>query len=52
VATGSSVTEDVPAQALAIGRVRQSNKPGYASGLRTRLEAAKKSKATTPKDNK
>jgi bifunctional UDP-N-acetylglucosamine pyrophosphorylase / glucosamine-1-phosphate N-acetyltransferase len=52
VATGSSVTEDVPAQALAIGRVRQSNKPGYASGLRARLEAAKKSKATTPKGHK
>jgi bifunctional UDP-N-acetylglucosamine pyrophosphorylase/glucosamine-1-phosphate N-acetyltransferase len=41
VATASSVTEDVPAGALAIGRVRQSNKAGYAQPLRTRLKAAK-----------
>jgi bifunctional UDP-N-acetylglucosamine pyrophosphorylase/glucosamine-1-phosphate N-acetyltransferase len=40
VATGSSVTEDVPAEALAIGRVRQSTKPGYAPPLRARLKAA------------
>jgi bifunctional UDP-N-acetylglucosamine pyrophosphorylase/glucosamine-1-phosphate N-acetyltransferase len=40
VATASSVTEDVPADALAIGRTRQSNKPGYAPALRARLKAA------------
>jgi bifunctional UDP-N-acetylglucosamine pyrophosphorylase / glucosamine-1-phosphate N-acetyltransferase len=40
VATASSVTEDVPADALAIGRVRQSTKPGYAPPLRARLKAA------------
>jgi len=40
VATASSVTEDVPADALAIGRVRQNNKPGYAPPLRARLKAA------------
>lgn len=46
VATGTSVTRDVPADGLAIGRVRQSNKEGYAAQLRTRLAAeaaAKKS---------
>jgi bifunctional UDP-N-acetylglucosamine pyrophosphorylase/glucosamine-1-phosphate N-acetyltransferase len=30
VASGSTVTEDVPPEALAIGRSRQVNKPGYA----------------------
>jgi bifunctional UDP-N-acetylglucosamine pyrophosphorylase / glucosamine-1-phosphate N-acetyltransferase len=42
VATGTSVTEDVPEDALAIGRVRQQNKPGYAKALREKLAAAKK----------
>lgn len=42
VATGTSVTEDVPEDALAIGRVRQANKPGYAKKLREKLAAAKK----------
>jgi bifunctional UDP-N-acetylglucosamine pyrophosphorylase/glucosamine-1-phosphate N-acetyltransferase len=37
VATGTTVTEDVPANALAIGRVRQQNKLGYATKLRTKL---------------
>ena len=40
VATATSVNEDVPADALAIGRTRQSNKPGYASRLKARLKAA------------
>jgi len=39
VATGTTVTNDVPADSLAIGRVRQENKPGYASKLRSRLAA-------------
>ncbi len=39
VATASSVTEDVPPDALAIGRSKQSNKPGYASRLKARLKA-------------
>jgi bifunctional UDP-N-acetylglucosamine pyrophosphorylase/glucosamine-1-phosphate N-acetyltransferase len=39
------VTEDVPAQALAIGRTRQSNKEGYAPALRARLKAAKEAQA-------
>jgi bifunctional UDP-N-acetylglucosamine pyrophosphorylase/glucosamine-1-phosphate N-acetyltransferase len=41
VGTGSTITEDVPDDALAIGRVRQQNKPGYATKLRERLSAAK-----------
>jgi bifunctional UDP-N-acetylglucosamine pyrophosphorylase/glucosamine-1-phosphate N-acetyltransferase len=37
VATGTTVTRDVPEGDLAIGRVRQENKPGYAAKLRARL---------------
>jgi bifunctional UDP-N-acetylglucosamine pyrophosphorylase/glucosamine-1-phosphate N-acetyltransferase len=40
VATGTTVTQDVPAEALAIARVRQENKGGYATRLRERLMAA------------
>ena len=39
VATGTTVTKDVPADSLAIGRARQENKLGYASKLRARLGA-------------
>lgn len=42
VAAGSTITQDVPDDALAIGRGRQENKLGYASKLRARLAAAKK----------
>jgi bifunctional UDP-N-acetylglucosamine pyrophosphorylase / glucosamine-1-phosphate N-acetyltransferase len=41
VATGTTVTRDVPAEALAIGRVKQENKEGYAVKLRSRMRAAK-----------
>ncbi len=41
VGTGTTVTEDVPPEALAIGRARQVNKEGYATKLRQRLKAAK-----------
>jgi bifunctional UDP-N-acetylglucosamine pyrophosphorylase/glucosamine-1-phosphate N-acetyltransferase len=37
VATGTTVTRDVPAGALAISRVRQENKEGYADRLKGRL---------------
>ncbi|HEY5241537.1 MAG TPA: bifunctional UDP-N-acetylglucosamine diphosphorylase/glucosamine-1-phosphate N-acetyltransferase GlmU [Polyangiaceae bacterium] len=37
VATGTTVTYDVPADALAIGRARQENKEGYAPLLRAKL---------------
>lgn len=42
VATGTTVTCDVPDDALAIARVRQENKEGYAPRLRARMKAAKK----------
>jgi bifunctional UDP-N-acetylglucosamine pyrophosphorylase/glucosamine-1-phosphate N-acetyltransferase len=49
VATGTTVTRDVPADCLAIGRARQENKPGYASRMKASLErraqAAKERKA-------
>ena len=40
VATGTTVTKDIPPDALAIGRVAQANKEGYASRLTGRLKAA------------
>jgi bifunctional UDP-N-acetylglucosamine pyrophosphorylase/glucosamine-1-phosphate N-acetyltransferase len=42
VATGATVTKDVPADALAVARARQENKEGYASRLKARLQARKK----------
>jgi bifunctional UDP-N-acetylglucosamine pyrophosphorylase / glucosamine-1-phosphate N-acetyltransferase len=45
VATGTTVTRDVPADALAISRVKQENKEGYASRLKARMRAAKEAKA-------
>ena len=46
VATGTTVTRDVPADALAIGRTRQENKAGYGARLRAQLERrAAKAKA-------
>jgi bifunctional UDP-N-acetylglucosamine pyrophosphorylase/glucosamine-1-phosphate N-acetyltransferase len=41
VATGTTVTKDVPADALAIARTPQENKLGYAPRLRARLGAKK-----------
>lgn len=42
VATGTTVTRDVPDDALAIARVKQDNKEGYASKLKARLAAGSK----------
>jgi bifunctional UDP-N-acetylglucosamine pyrophosphorylase/glucosamine-1-phosphate N-acetyltransferase len=42
VGTGSTINEDVPEDALALGRARQVTKPGYAKKLREKLAAAKK----------
>ncbi len=42
VASGTTVTEDVPADALAISRTKQVNKEGYAARLRARLRRKKK----------
>ena len=36
IAAGSSITEDVPADALALARARQTNKPGWAAQRRKR----------------
>jgi len=43
--TGSTITEDVPADALAIARARQVNKEGWAVRLRERLAALKAAKS-------
>ncbi|HWL85548.1 MAG TPA: bifunctional UDP-N-acetylglucosamine diphosphorylase/glucosamine-1-phosphate N-acetyltransferase GlmU, partial [Polyangiaceae bacterium] len=48
VATGTTVTRDIPANALAISRVRQENKEGYASRLRAKLKPAAPAKPKTP----
>jgi bifunctional UDP-N-acetylglucosamine pyrophosphorylase / glucosamine-1-phosphate N-acetyltransferase len=42
VASGSVITQNVPADAVAFGRARQANKEGYASRLRAVLQAGKK----------
>ncbi|MFN4100930.1 MAG: DapH/DapD/GlmU-related protein, partial [Pararhodobacter sp.] len=39
--SGSVITQDVPAGALALGRARQENKPGLAATLMARLKALK-----------
>jgi len=49
VGTGTTVTNDVPADALAIGRSKQENKEGYASRLRGKLKAAKEAAAAAKK---
>jgi bifunctional UDP-N-acetylglucosamine pyrophosphorylase / glucosamine-1-phosphate N-acetyltransferase len=45
VASGSVVTEDVPADALAFGRARQKNLPEHGRVLRERLASTKKQPA-------
>ena len=42
VASGTTVTRDVPEDALAVARVKQDNKKGYAARLRARLRRKKK----------
>lgn len=42
VASGSVVTQDVPEDALAFGRARQENKPGFARSLRERFSKMRK----------
>ena len=41
VATGTTVTKNVPPNALAIARLKQENKEDYATKLRARMKAAK-----------
>ncbi len=45
VATGTTVTKSVPQDGLAIARVKQENKEGYALKLRGRMKAAKEAAA-------
>jgi bifunctional UDP-N-acetylglucosamine pyrophosphorylase/glucosamine-1-phosphate N-acetyltransferase len=49
VGTGTTVTMDVPADALAVGRARQENKEGYAPRLRARLANAPKTSIPPPR---
>ena len=49
VGSGSVVTEDVPADALALGRGRQVNKAGWAQQWRAAHAASKKKKTAPPK---
>jgi bifunctional UDP-N-acetylglucosamine pyrophosphorylase / glucosamine-1-phosphate N-acetyltransferase len=49
VATGTTVTKDVPENAMAISRVRQENKAGYAEKLNARFKAAKEAAAKAKK---
>jgi bifunctional UDP-N-acetylglucosamine pyrophosphorylase/glucosamine-1-phosphate N-acetyltransferase len=41
VATGTTVTSDIPEDALAIGRAKQVNKEGYAQKIKARFAALK-----------
>jgi bifunctional UDP-N-acetylglucosamine pyrophosphorylase / glucosamine-1-phosphate N-acetyltransferase len=43
--SGSVITEDVPAEAIAIGRARQVNKPGLATRMFEKLKSIKATKA-------
>jgi bifunctional UDP-N-acetylglucosamine pyrophosphorylase/glucosamine-1-phosphate N-acetyltransferase len=40
IAAGSTITEDVPENALALGRSRQTNKPDWATGRRAKISKA------------
>ncbi len=44
-ATGSVITQDVPAEALAIARARQVNKPGFATRFMDKLKAIRAAKS-------
>jgi bifunctional UDP-N-acetylglucosamine pyrophosphorylase/glucosamine-1-phosphate N-acetyltransferase len=48
VGTGTTVTCDVPDDALAIGRIKQTNKEGYAPKLKARFAAIKAAKSNKP----
>lgn len=52
VAAGSVVTENVPADALAVARGRQVNKPGWAAKRRREMQRAANEKAPKPKRNR
>lgn len=48
VSTGTTVTQDVPADAMAVGRARQVNKLGLASRLKAKLQARKEAQKKKP----
>jgi bifunctional UDP-N-acetylglucosamine pyrophosphorylase/glucosamine-1-phosphate N-acetyltransferase len=48
VGTGTTVTMDVPDDALALSRTRQVNKEGYAARLKARFKAEKEAKKKAP----
>lgn len=49
VAAGSTITDNVPAEALGIARGKQANKPGWAARQRRKLAAAGKPRKTAPR---
>ena len=49
IGAGSTITENIPADALAIARGRQLNKPGWAAARRREMAAAKRTPNRKPK---
>jgi serine acetyltransferase len=49
IGAGSTITENIPADALAIARGRQVNKPGWAAARRHEMAAAKRTSNRKPK---
>jgi bifunctional UDP-N-acetylglucosamine pyrophosphorylase/glucosamine-1-phosphate N-acetyltransferase len=49
-ASGSVITQDVPAGSLAIARAKQDNKPGLALKLMNKLRALKAARRNKTKD--
>ena len=49
IGAGSTITENIPADALAIARGRQVNKPGWAAARRREMAAAKRTSNRKPK---
>ncbi|MGH9711483.1 MAG: DapH/DapD/GlmU-related protein, partial [Candidatus Acidiferrales bacterium] len=52
IAAGSTVTEDIPADALAIARGRQVNKPGWAASRRAKPSGSESTAANTPNSHR
>jgi bifunctional UDP-N-acetylglucosamine pyrophosphorylase/glucosamine-1-phosphate N-acetyltransferase len=52
VGAGSTITENVPADALALARGRQVNKPGWAAARRREIAAAAKPSKSRPRKRK
>lgn len=52
IAAGSTITENVPADSLGIGRGRQVNKPGWAAKKRRELSEGKPAKKSRPRSNR